>query len=215
MSDLANRIRRARKESGLSQSELARRVGLKPQAIQAIEAGKVQKPRHLLEIAAVLGVDPSELAAEEDGSFIVGMITHMPFEVARQPNTPPKTVPIVGIARAGLEAIDYSTGQGELGEVDAPAGATDKTVAVEARGGSMGGRVEDGDIVFYEDRREPVTEDLIGRLCIVGCSDGRVLIKRLRKGSREGLFHLISYAEEPEFDVPVDWAAKITNIRPA
>lgn len=203
MSTLADRLRRAREDKGLSQSELARRVGIKAQAIQAIEAGKVQKPRHINEIARALGVDADELTSD-------GTATHSQRSAGAQPGT----VPIVGIARAGLEAIDYSAGQGELGEVEAPAGATDKTVAVEVRGASMGGRVEEGDLVFYDDRREPVTEDLMGRLCIVGCADGRVLIKRIRPGSQQGLFHLISYTEEPEFDVPVMWAARVTNIRP-
>lgn len=203
MDTLAIRLRKARTKKGWSQSELARKVGIKPQAIQAIEAGKVLRPRHIVPISNALGVDPNYF--EENG--IVSSIGEHKAIAS-------KMVPIVGVARAGLDNIDYSTGHGGLGDVEAPSGATPQTVAIEVTGTSMGARVEDGDIVFYDDRREPVTDDLIGRLCVVGCADGRVLIKRLRYGSRPGLFHLISYTEEPEFDVSVMWAARITNIRP-
>lgn len=61
MNTLAKRLRYAREQVGLSQSGLARRVGIKPQAIQAIEAGQVRRPRNLVEIAAVLGVAPEWL----------------------------------------------------------------------------------------------------------------------------------------------------------
>lgn len=57
MKTLAQRLKYSREKAKLSQSELARRVGIKPQAIQFIESGKVYKPRNILEIAQVVGVD--------------------------------------------------------------------------------------------------------------------------------------------------------------
>lgn len=57
MDTLAHRLRYARERMGLSQSELARRAGLRPQAIQFIEAGRVQRPRNLLDLAQVLAVN--------------------------------------------------------------------------------------------------------------------------------------------------------------
>lgn len=194
MLELKDRLKIARAAKGLGQSELARRVGVTPQAIQAIESGKVQKPTNIVGIAAVLGVDPAYLLGDVPGI--------------------PGRTPIVGIARAGTDQIDYSLGQGELGDTEPPEMASETTVALEVRGSSMGGRIEDGDLVFYDDRREPVTQDLYGKVCVVGCRDGRVVIKRLKQGSRPGLFHLLSYSADPEFDVPVDWAAKVTSIRP-
>lgn len=61
MDTLAQRLRYARERMGLSQSELARRTGLRPQAIQFIEAGRVQRPRNLLDLAQVLAVNPEWL----------------------------------------------------------------------------------------------------------------------------------------------------------
>jgi len=63
METLAQRLRYCRERAKLSQSELARRVGIKPQAIQYIESGKVYKPRNILEIAEVVGVDAHWLSS--------------------------------------------------------------------------------------------------------------------------------------------------------
>ena len=65
MDTLAKRLRYAREQANLSQSALARSVGVKPQAIQSIEAGRVHRPRALLEIADVLGVSPMWLSSGE------------------------------------------------------------------------------------------------------------------------------------------------------
>lgn len=78
----------------------------------------------------------------------------------------------------------------------------------------MGGRIEDGDTVFYDDRREPVTPDLIGKVCVVCRADGTIAIKKLANGSKPGHYHLISYNASPEFDVLLTWAAKVKSIRP-
>jgi len=194
MADLAKRLREARETRGWSQGDLARRVGIKPQTIQAIEAGKTKKPQNLTAIARALSINPEFLLDGIKGES--GM------------------VPIVGIALAGSGAVDFSEGQGNLGQVEAPEMSTEHTVALEIRGDSMGGRIEDGDTVFYDDRRQPVTSDLLGRVCVIGRADGRIVIKKLMAGSKPGHFHLISYNAPPDFDVEVEWAAKVTSIRP-
>lgn len=65
MHTLANRLRYARELAGLSQSALARAVGLRPQAIQSIEAGKVMQPRQMSALAAALQVNLGWLATGE------------------------------------------------------------------------------------------------------------------------------------------------------
>lgn len=194
MGSIAKKVRHLRLDAGLSQSALARLVGVKPQAIQALEAGNIKKPKFILELANVLGVNPSELVD--------------------LPPTKERTVPIVGIAQAGTTNVTRSDTDNGYEETEAPIGATPNTVAVEVRGNSMGGRLEEGDLVFYDDRREPVTPDLIGRLCIVEKKNGEVVIKKLQAGSKPGLYHLISYNAEPEFDQELVWGARILSIRP-
>jgi transcriptional regulator with XRE-family HTH domain len=50
---IGERIARARKESGLTQEELASRVGVTARSIQGYEAGKVVPYRHLSRLAEI------------------------------------------------------------------------------------------------------------------------------------------------------------------
>ncbi len=58
------RIRQLREALGLSQSGLARRVGVTPQAIQQLEDGKVRDPRYIVALAETLGVPPAALGRD-------------------------------------------------------------------------------------------------------------------------------------------------------
>lgn len=125
------------------------------------------------------------------------------------------TVPVVGFVGAGGQ-IAYEEGQGPFGEANMPPrGAGPSTVAVVVRGDSMSGQLEDGWTVYYDNRQDPPTESLMGKLCVVGMADGRVLIKKLYKGRGEGLYDLLSTNSRPLHDQRVAWAAKVTWIEPA
>ena len=119
----------------------------------------------------------------------------------------------MGYVGAGAVAHLYAAGQGPFDEVDAPEYATDDTVAVEIRGDSLGPLFNEW-LVFYDEVRSPVTPDLVGRLCVVGLPDGRVLIKKLARSRAEGFYHLLSQTEDPILDVEIDWAAKVTGMTP-
>jgi DNA-binding XRE family transcriptional regulator len=126
--------------------------------------------------------------------------------------SPTRTVPLVGYVGAGAATTFFANDQ-PLDEVHAPDDATDTTVAVEIRGESLGSFF-DRWLVFYDDVRRPVTTDLIGRLCVVGLDDGRILIKLVKKSRARGLFHLISQTEPPILDVSIEWAAKVKHMVP-
>jgi hypothetical protein len=122
-------------------------------------------------------------------------------------------VPVAGYVGAGAETHFYAVAQGGLDEIDAPEGSTPDTVAVEIRGGSLG-TFFDRWLVFYDDVRRPVTPDLLGKLCVVGLDDGRVLIKKLQRSRSQGLFNLVSQTEAPILDVAIEWAAKVKSMMP-
>lgn len=123
-------------------------------------------------------------------------------------------VPVVGYVGAG-GTIAFNDGQGPFGEADMPPKeASSSLVAVTVRGDSMTGTLEDGWTVYYESRREPPDESLHSKLCIVGLTDGRVLIKTLYPGRKRGHFDLHSANAPPLLDQPVEWAARITWIAP-
>lgn len=123
-----------------------------------------------------------------------------------------RLTPIVGYVGAGAEAF-FGVGQGNLGEVETPEGATNATVAVEVRGTSLG-ELFDKWIIFYDERREPVTSDLIGQLCVVGLANDRVVVKKLKRGHRKGRYDLLSNYGEPMYDQVVVWAARVKQMVP-
>lgn len=125
----------------------------------------------------------------------------------------PEPVPLVGFVGAGAEASFFASGQGPFGEAPPIDGANERTVAVEIRGGSLG-PIFDRWLCYYDDRRDPPTEDLLGKLCIVGLEDGRVLVKLLARGHTRGFFTLWSNNEPPIQDVTVAWAAPVALLRP-
>lgn len=126
-----------------------------------------------------------------------------------------QVVALVGfVGASGALEHFYANGQGPFEEVPAVEGSTKATVAVEVRGNSMGSDF-DRALVYYDDVRRPVTGDLIGKLCVVGLPDGRVLVKKISrsKGSRT-LFHLSGQFGDPILDTPIEWAAKVKSIVP-
>lgn len=122
------------------------------------------------------------------------------------------TVPVVGFAGAGGE-IDYSAGQGPFGEAIMPPGGSSATVAVLVRGDSMAPLLYDGWTVYYDNRQEPPTPALYGKLCVVGLVDGRVLVRRLYPGRKPSCYDLHPANAPVMLDQAVEWAAKITFLK--
>lgn len=59
--NIAERIKHKRTELGLTQAELAKRVGITQQSLQKIEDGRTQNPRKLLNLAKELNCSPEWL----------------------------------------------------------------------------------------------------------------------------------------------------------
>jgi lambda repressor-like predicted transcriptional regulator len=179
-----------------------------------------------IDLARAMGLDATQLSKTLSGRrrLIADELERAQsfFEELRFPERPsaaelagtaPGMVRVVGYVGAGATAHYYEVAQGDLDEVKAPEGSTPQTVAVEVRGTSLG-PLFDRWLVFYDDVRRPVTADLIGKLCVVGLEDERVLVKKLQRGRAPGLFNLISQAEDPIEDIGVRWAARVNNMTP-
>lgn len=128
----------------------------------------------------------------------------------------PRSVPVVGYIGAGAEVHpidDHEKGAG-LFQVDVPFPTQPGTVCAIVRGESMLPMFEDGDLVGYVQRSDdPAT--LIGKRCVVKLRDGRMFIKRLKRGSREGVFTLVSANANDIEDVELEWAARFSFSLPA
>lgn len=195
-----DRLRARRRDTGLSAKELALRVGISESAVRNQENNTNGiKPELAQVYARILKTTPEWLLYGRDDVPQSDDATHF--------------VEIVGFVGAGSIATLFSEGQGPFDEVEAPSNATPNTVALGIRGASLGPAFDEG-MVFYDDVRSPVTEDLHGRLCVVGLKDGRVLVKILRSAG-DGTYHLFSNTiEEPLLNEPVAWAARVKDVRP-
>lgn len=124
------------------------------------------------------------------------------------------TVKLKGYVGAGSEAHFYALADEDFEEVPAPPDAVDQTVAVEIKGTSMGQALNSW-LVFYDDVRSPIEDNMLNRLCVVGLADDRILVKKVER-ARNGRFRLVSNnPEEPPIDdVVIEWAALVSGLRP-
>lgn len=196
---LGNKIKLARKDKKISQERLGKMLQppVKKQAVTGWESNRFQpSAKYIPQLVQILGRSYEWLTSNNavlngDGPM----------------------VPLVGYVGAGGKTHFYNDGQGPYEDVEAPGGATAETVAVEVRGDSMH-PIADRWLLYYDNREDPPTEDLLGKLCIVGLADDRVLVKKLVRGSEPGLFHLISTNSDPLTNQKVEWAAQIKWINP-
>lgn len=189
-----NQIRAHRKARGFTIEDLSARAGISVSYLSRLERGqKTLSVTHIDKLARALDVPREQLIAQGEAL----------------------TAPVVGYVGAGNEAHYYDLADSAIDEAPMPPGGTEKTVAVVVRGDSMMGWADDGDLIFFEDVRSPVTDDLIGKRCVVGTTDGRILVKRLaRRIGDPNRFILTSYNAETLVDVPLAWAARVTAIVP-
>ncbi len=81
---LAVRLKQARLKKKLTQEELAETVGIKQQAVQRIEAGKVKSTSYVVQLAKALDVTPEWLALGEDQTIQI--------DDTRQPHSTSPTI---------------------------------------------------------------------------------------------------------------------------
>lgn len=186
-------LQNIREATGLKQADLARKIG--------VSQGTVSK-------WAADQVSPNK----RQWDTLLDFVRSDP-RTRHLVDAEPETVQLVGVVGAGAQAHFYEGSQGPFDQVPAPEGSTEHTVAVEIRGESLG-PLFDKWLVFYDDVRRPATADLIGKLCVVGLDDGRVLIKKLQRSKSPGLYHLVSQTEPPILDVPIEWAAMVKHMVP-
>lgn len=119
-------------------------------------------------------------------------------------------VQVVGYIGAGAEVVlvdNFSKDQG-LELVEPPPGIDFPCVAARIRGDSMH-PFRAGWLVFWEEHPQGVTDDCIGQLCVVKLTDGRMLLKELRRGSRKAAYRLDSHNAPALEDAAVEWATRV------
>jgi Predicted transcriptional regulators len=184
-----NRIREIRKQKKVTLEQLSEAVSISQPQLTRMETGSRNVSLKKLEIIAnALGVSPQDLISNEA-----------------------RMIPVVGYVGAGsVVHLNYSD-VGVYEEIKGLDDATEKTAAVKIKGDCLG-EFLDGWYAFYDDEPREPTPDMIGELCICWLEDGRVLIKKLMKGTELGFFTLRSN-DAPIYDVIVDKAVVVKSMR--
>lgn len=159
--DYAKRIEAIRKSLGLSQAEVARRLGWSPPNYARIEKGRITPSLKSLEaIAEALEVPVSALAAERNLTA---------------------EVPVVAFVSAGEGVAftdqGYPAGGGMYFLPRPPQFTDPNGFGVEVSGDSMVPKYEDGQVVMVDTRKRPVSGDY----AVVGLMNGDKYVKRYRE----------------------------------
>jgi len=196
---LTDSFKRAREAAGLSQSELARRVGIRQQTIAEIEKGNIKSTKAIYRLAAAMSVSASLLDPA------------IPVSADGQ-----RLVPLLGYVGAGAEifSIDDHEKGASIDEIPAPPGVSnDSVVALRVRGDSMLPVYKPGDLIFYDKAENGDLLHLVGKDVIVHLDDGRTFLKELRRSN--GDLYLHSHNAEPMFRPKIAWVARVRWVEKA
>jgi SOS-response transcriptional repressor LexA len=196
-------LKRRLAEIGKTQAALADTLGLPPPRISEIIRGSRRvSTRELPRMATFLNMPLPELMRR--------------LGAAVPESAWGGDIAIAGYVGAGAEVRpvdDHAKGAG-LDMVDRPPGARGDLVAVKVRGDSMVPAYSDADEILYGPPRKGDFDSLIGRECIVRLPDGRMYVKRLKKG-RGGKWTLASW-NAPDIEVrKISWAAPVVWVKRA
>lgn len=189
--ELKTAIRRLRTTSEMNQGEFASALGTTQPTVSRWERGAKPEFPFIAKLKSFadergLDFDLSETGWETGWTQTVSIFGYV--------GAGAEVTPILHDDHNGLDAV----------EVDFP--IPEGTGAVIIRGDSQMPVFEDGDLVGYHREGKPPNE-LIGKMCIVRLADGRMFIKKIRRGSANGLYTLVSSNAADIDDVVVEWAA--------
>ncbi|MCA0208145.1 MAG: helix-turn-helix domain-containing protein [Proteobacteria bacterium] len=168
-----NRLAKRLDEIGMSQAELARRIGIKQPSIAALISGKSQTTRHLHRIARELQTTPEFLTGEDDD---VGMPAIADGRRSFRAQPPPLDEhALAELGLIGVKEVDLTLGAGGTYLDDRAVAETrryfhkdwlreftdappDMLVFARVKGDSMKPTLLDGAIVIIDLRRKRINE---------------------------------------------------------
>jgi transcriptional regulator with XRE-family HTH domain len=199
---LSTRIRLLRKKLGKTQPEFADLFNVSQGSVSRWEAGAAPSHQHLMRMSELEGISLDE--------FLLGAVGRAATERG-------EPIPVIGYVGAGASVypIDDEAQGGGFGTVERPPFITGEAIAVEVRGDSLVPVAEDGWKLIYTGEQAVLEEEVLNKLCVVALADGRVLVKRLMRGSKPLRYHLMSTNAPMIEDAEVLWAAKVRAIIPS
>lgn len=209
MQTFAERLREAREAKGLSQSELARLVDISAQAIQAIEAGRVQSSRATPKIAEALGVsaiwlsdgtgdmvtidkDSGIINQEQPTTFQSSEMVDAVISSARIGRDQRDLIPVLAAARGGDDQ-EMFVDDGPIDWVPRPGPlvGVQEAYAMQVTGTSMVPMYKPGQVLWVNPFKRPVA----GKGVIVWKHGKAILVKEFVRRSKDHIY-LLEYAPD-------------------
>jgi len=151
MEKLGQTVRRWRRSAGLSQPQLAARLGVSQQALQQLETGSIRRPRYLLRLAEVMGAEPHALAEGRYQPLAAEGATSGP--AAAPPVLGRRDLPVYTSAQAGPEGMVLIYDPIEWIERPAPLATVRDAFAMYVVNDSMEPRYRQGDLLLIHPQR--------------------------------------------------------------
>lgn len=152
---LAERLKKARNQRGLTQKALGDLIGVSQAAIQKIETGKASQTTKLIDLAKVLMVNPEWLSSGE-GSMFNDELKQMDYSSTNGGIFRLEVLNLSVSAGPGvinsefievLRSVEYST---EDARMMFDGRKADQIRIINVRGDSMSGTIEPGDLLFVD-----------------------------------------------------------------
>lgn len=160
--DIGSRIKKRRKDLGISAEDLARRIGISPATVYRYESNDIANmgADKLSSIAGVLGVNPGYLMGWDEPA-------PLPPSLRRVESMPRVQLPVIGEVAAGTPIMAENQYEAYV-EPGAPLRAD---YVLTVRGDSMAPAYLDGDVIFI--REQPDVDD--GQIAVVLIDDSVTL----------------------------------------
>ena len=191
---MPNGAKLLRKRAGLTLERAAELSGVSVSQISRIERGvSGYSAKSVGRLAAAYGVSEAEIFDE----------------------APPMDVPLVGRVQGGGAVMRAEAAAGEAELVTRPPEHAGPLAAVRVEGNSMLPVYEPGDLLYFAPGGGAPIEGLVGKVCVCQAADGRLLVKRIRRGSRPGAWDLDSHNAATLADVGLEWASPVLWVKKA
>lgn len=184
------RLRRLREARGLTQADVAEAVGM-----TALQGHRWEHDQAV----------PRAAVIDRIASFFEVAPEWLQYGVGGGPTF----AAVLGMVGAGQAIVPFD--DGPFDQIEVPFGAPPGVIALIVRGDSMQPELSEGDFVLYRGvPQDPAT--LIGRRCVVRLEDGRVLVKRLRRGAALDTYDLESTNAAPIEGQRLVWCARVEAV---
>lgn len=191
MSDIGNSIRAAREKLGISQADLARRVGISQPAIQKIEDGRTEQSKYLPQIAVILGLDLQTISqSATQATPASGFVPESRIFASTG-----EKLPVYASAEGGPGELVVNTDPVDWMPKPAPVASVRGAYGLIITGYSMIPEFEPGDTAIVNPHL-PVTPGSTYIFYAERDGSARATIKRLRKATTESW--LVSQWNPPE-----------------